>query len=196
MGTGDRIAKSVPSTRIIVDDLVLRPFVRDDARELMEAITESIEHLRPWMPWIQFEPQDIHDKRKLIKEFSQEWDSRSGFPMGIFHGDHLVGASGYHVRGPEDSLEIGYWVRLGHTRKNIAKRTTRALIDEAFRLPEIARVFINHDQANMASGRIPQSLGFTLFATVEREPMSPGDSGLLQQWVMTREAWLLKRLDQ
>jgi RimJ/RimL family protein N-acetyltransferase len=182
--------------RIEVDELVIRPYRPDDARELMEAVSDSIEHLRPWMPWIQFEPQDIHDKRTLIKSFSEEWESRTGFTMGIFLGDRVVGGTGFHVRGPNDSLEIGYWVRKGHTRQRIAVRSSAALTEEAFQHSEIDRVFINHDEANIASEGVPLSLGFSLFAREPREALTSGDSGVMKRWVMTREAWLLKKQDQ
>lgn len=189
MGTGDRVSPFTPSHHIVVDELIVRAFVRDDARELMEATTESVEHLRPWMPWIAFEPQDVHDKRKLIKEFTDEWTTRTGFPMGIFIANRLVGASGFHVRGPEDSLEIGYWVRVGHTQRNIATRVARALVNEAFQHHQVQRAFINHDQANVASGKVPARLGFSIDHTERREVIAPGESGMHVSWVLTREAW-------
>jgi RimJ/RimL family protein N-acetyltransferase len=181
---------------IAVGDLVVRTYERDDARELMEAVTDSIEHLRPWMPWIQFEPQDVNDKQKLIQGFSDEWESRTDFTMGIFFGNRLVGGTGFHVSGPMDSLEIGYWVRTGHTRQRIAVRCAAALTAEAFRHSEINRVFINHDEANIASEGVPLVLGFSLFAREPREPMTSGDSGVVKRWVMMREDWLLKKQDQ
>ena len=192
MTSGDRVANFTPGQLIVVDELTLRPYVRDDARELMEAVTESVEHLRPWMPWIQFEPQDIHDKRKLIKSFSEEWELRTGFTMGIFIGDRLVGGTGFHVRGPHDSLEIGYWVRVGFMGRGIAARVACALVDEAFRHDEIQRVFINHDEANVRSRTVPERLGFTIHEISQREPLAPADSGTFISWVLTREAWQLR----
>lgn len=189
MGTGDRIAPFTVARRLERDGLVIRCYERDDAREMMEAITASVEHLRPWMPWIQFEPQDVHDKRKLIREFEEEWESRSGFPMGIYEGAHQVGATGFHVRGPEDSLEIGYWVHVNHQHRGIVTRSVEALIDEAFSHKEVQRVFINHDEANIASGKVPERLGFSIAGRVEREPIAPGECGILVQWQLTRNAW-------
>ncbi len=189
MTSSERVANFTPSQLIVVDELTLRPYVRDDARELMEAVTESVEHLRPWMPWIQFEPQDIHDKRKLIKSFSEEWELRTSFTMGIFIGGRLVGGTGFHVRGPHDSLEIGYWVRVGYTGIGIATRAARALVDEAFRHAEIQRVFINHDEANVRSRTVPERLGFSIHEINQREPLAPADSGTFVSWVLTREAW-------
>ncbi len=192
MTTGDRVSPFTPSRCLRVDELEIRAYERDDARELMEATTESIDHLRPWMPWIKFEPQDVHDKRKLIKEFSDEWEQRTGFSMGIFEGGRLVGASGFHVRGPADSLEIGYWVRVGCTGRGIATRTARALINEAFQYEPVRRVFINHDEANVRSRLVPERLRFTIHEITQREPLAPADSGTFVSWVLTREAWFAK----
>lgn len=189
MHIGDRVTPFKPARSLSVDELVIRAYEIDDARELMEATTESVEHLRPWMPWIKFEPQDVHDKRKLIKEFSHEWDQCIGFPMAIFEGSRLVGASGFHVRGPEDSLEIGYWVHVGYTGRGIATRAARALVNEAFQHDSVRRVFINHDEANLRSRMVPERLGFTIHEITQREPLAPSDSGTLISWVLTREAW-------
>ena len=189
MTTGARVSSFTPARALSVDELVIRAYENDDARELMEATTESIEHLRPWMPWIKFEPQDVQDKRKLIKEFSAEWEQRIGFPMAIFEGSRLVGASGFHVRGPDDSLEIGYWVRVGHTGKGIATRVVRALVNEAFRHDPVGRVFINHDEANVRSRMVPERLGFTIHEITQRESLAPADSGTFVSWVLARKAW-------
>ena len=189
MNSGERVANFTPGQLIVVNELTIRPYASDDARELMEAVTESVEHLRPWMPWIQFEPQDIHDKRKLIKSFSEEWELRTGFTMGIFIGDRLVGGTGFHVRGPHDSLEIGYWVRVGFMGRGIAARVTRALVDEAFRHAAVQRVFIKHDEANVRSRTVPERLRFTIHEISQREPLAPADSGTFISWVLTREAW-------
>src|SRR3954453_8810297 len=43
--------------RIASVNLVLRAWEDDDAVALGRAIAESLEHLRPWMPWVAFEPQ-------------------------------------------------------------------------------------------------------------------------------------------
>lgn len=41
---------------LLTERLVIRSPVRDDAEQLMEAIAESIDGLRPWMPWADHVP--------------------------------------------------------------------------------------------------------------------------------------------
>ena len=81
--------------------------------------------------------------------------------MGIFENDECVGGTGFHLRGEVGELEIGYWVSSRHTKQGIATRVSAALVDVAFSCPEVQRVDIAHDIANVASQGVPQRLGFT-----------------------------------
>lgn len=183
------IVPVAPPDRITVDGLVVRRYVREDAQALVDAVTRSIDHLRPWMPWIKFEPQTQVQRAELIDEWSTQWDERTEFVMGVFAGDEVVGGSGFHVRGDQGTLEIGYWVAVDHVGKSIATRVSRALTDVALGLPGIDVVRIAHDVANIASGRIPEKLGFVVVDEHDRTPEAPGESGRVRHWAMTRERW-------
>ena len=47
MAAGDRVSPFTPSRSLRVDELQIRAYERDDARELMEAVTESIAYVIP-----------------------------------------------------------------------------------------------------------------------------------------------------
>jgi RimJ/RimL family protein N-acetyltransferase len=51
-----------PAYRIHTQRLVLRCWHPTDAPLLKAAIDASLEHLRPWLPWAQYEPTDLHRK--------------------------------------------------------------------------------------------------------------------------------------
>jgi ribosomal-protein-serine acetyltransferase len=44
------------------DGVVLRRLVAADAEALHTAVSESLEHLRPWMPWAANEPSPIKQR--------------------------------------------------------------------------------------------------------------------------------------
>lgn len=178
-----------PPERIVVDELVVRRYERQDAGALVAAVTRSIDHLRPWMPWIKFEPQTPAQRADLIEEWSARWDARLEFVMGVFDGDNVVGGTGFHVRGESGSLEIGYWVAVDHINRSIATRVSRVLTGVALGLPGIDEVRIGHDVANIASGRIPEKLGYVVVDERDREPEAPGEAGRVRMWAMTRERW-------
>lgn len=178
-----------PPDQIVVDDLIVRRYVREDARALVDSVTKSIDHLRPWMPWITFEPQTEAQRAALIDDWSTQWEEHTEFVMGIFDGDGVVGGTGFHVRGEIGSLEIGYWVAVDHVGRSIATRVSRALTDVALGLPGIEVVRIAHDVANLASGRIPEKLGYLVVDEHDRTPEAPGEIGRVRHWAMTRERW-------
>jgi RimJ/RimL family protein N-acetyltransferase len=177
-----------PPARIDVDEITLRAWAAEDLDAMAQAIAESLEHLRPWMPWTAVEPLSREDRARLIVEFARQWEAEESFVYGIFVGETPVGGTGLHPRIGADALEIGYWVHPQWTGRGIATRATRALTVTAFALPGIERVEIHHDQANVASRRIPEKLGFTLVAEVVDPPAAPAEIGIECQWRLTSPA--------
>ena len=164
----------------------MRRYSDDDAVALHESVVVSLEHLRPWMPWIAHEPLGIGQRRELIGQWGGDWDARRDFTMGIFDGTILVGGTGLHLRGGPGCAEIGYWVRADRAGYGIATRIVVALDGVARRMPGILRVEIRHDEANIPSGRVAEKAGFVMEGTSDRAPQAPGESGRVCVWVSPR----------
>jgi RimJ/RimL family protein N-acetyltransferase len=170
-----------------VGEYIVRKYVPSDADALVIAVTESCEHLRPWMPWIKFEPQSVNQREELIRSWNEAWEDRTEFVMGIFLDDRVVGGTGLHLRGDENTLEIGYWVHVDYIGRGIATQVSQALTETTFALwEEIDTVVIVHDEANTASGKVPARLGFEHVLTEQREPEAPGESGVMYRWEKKR----------
>lgn len=154
-----------------------------------EAVTESIEHLRPWMPWIAEEPLTVEQRRERIAGWKTLWGEGERV-YGMFVGDAAVGGCGLHARIGPGGLEIGYWVRVGRTGRGYATEASRLLTDIAFATPGIERVEIRHDATNAASSRVPAKLGYVRVKDLRRPPVAPAETGVDHVWRMTRAAWL------
>ena len=50
---------SNPAYRIETKRLVVRCYDPSDAPLLAESVSENVEHLRPWMPWVYSEPEPM-----------------------------------------------------------------------------------------------------------------------------------------
>ena len=173
---------------IVVGNFVVRQYEIEDAASLALSVTESLEHLLPWMPWAKFEPQSVQQRRDLIEVWNQEWQAGSNFVMGIFENNLVVGGTGFHLRGENGTIEIGYWVHAHHIGRGIAATVASALTSYAFEfLPEITTVQILHDEANEYSRRVPETLGFTMVETFDREPEAPAEKGVVLRWHKARE---------
>ena len=145
---------------------------------MKEAVDASIEHLRPWMPWIRFEPQTIAEKVELLRGFRGGFDLGTNFAYGIFDPEETkqLGGAGLHHRGGEGSLEIGYWVAVDAIGRGIATETTAVLTRAGFELPWLERIDIQVEPHNERSLAVPRKLGFTQEGVLRRR-LQPDDDG-------------------
>jgi len=172
--------------RVCAPELVVRPWTPADAPALTRAVTESLEHLRPWMPWAAFEPVAQATRLAFLRDAIAGEAGGGDRLRGYFLGDVVVGAGGLHQRIGPGGLEIGYWVHADHLRRGIATAGVRALVAEAFADPAIDRVEILHDRANAASGRVAAAAGFTRVGEIARPATAPGDEGVGVVWRLAR----------
>src|SRR5581483_1032789 len=165
---GDDRVGVTPPYRIETERLVIRCYEPEDAALLKNAVDSSLDHLRPWMPWVRFEPQPLDEKIDLLRMFRGQFDHDENYVYGVFDGDEsrLLGGSGLHPRGGDDSLEVGYWVRADAVGQGIATEVTAVLTRAGIEHAGLKRVDIQVDPANERSLRIPRSLGFTEEATL------------------------------
>lgn len=183
----ERLPDTIPSAR-----LTLRRWVAADAADLSGAITASLEHLRPWMPWISAEPVSLADRVALIDQWRIEWEGGGDAVIGAFLDGAVVGSTGLHRRRGPGVLEIGYWVHGDHTRKGFATEIAASLTNVAFTVPDIERVEIHHDKANIASSGVPRRLGYTLADETQVSVTSPGEVGIDCRWMIRRDQWIAR----
>jgi|HubBroStandDraft_3_1064219.scaffolds.fasta_scaffold79771_2 ribosomal-protein-serine acetyltransferase len=157
-----------------------------DAELCFRLVSESLEHLRPWMAWATAD-YDLADAQAYLERCEDSWAERSAFQYLIIAGGRPAGSAGLMARIAPGGLEIGYWVHPAATCRGVATATSAALTEAAFALPGIDRVEIHHDQLNFASGRVPEKLGYTHVDTREgRFEPAPSDSGTILVWRITR----------
>lgn len=152
-----------PAYRIETDRLVVRCYQPSDARLLAESVTESLEHLKPFLPWAYNEPEPFEEKEKRVVRFRGMFDLQQDYIYGIFNPEEtkLLGGTGLHTRLGERQLEIGYWIHKDYINKGLATEVASALVQVAFEIIHLHRVEIHCDPDNLASASIPRKLGFT-----------------------------------
>jgi len=156
---------------------VIRCYEPRDAPLLKDAIDTSLDHLRPWMPWAEHEPQTLEEKTELLRTFRSEFDAGEDFVYAIFSADETeqLGGSGLHPRIEPGGLEIGYFVRASATRRGIVTESTAALTRVGFEICGADRIEIRIEPGNEASFGVPRKLGFLEEATLRRR--LPGRAG-------------------
>ncbi len=170
--------------------MAIRPWVGEDARALGNAIGQSLDHLRPWMPWIAVEPRSLVDRQAMIQRWETERRAGGDLVFGMFRGAGVVGSCGLHHRVGRRGLEIGYWVAAAHTRRGYATGAAGMLTSIAFTYPAIEMVEIRVDAANHASAGVPRKLGYTLVDRVSVPMQAPAETGTRDVWRVHRAEWL------
>jgi RimJ/RimL family protein N-acetyltransferase len=169
-----------PPYRIETPRLVVRCWEPRDAALLKDAIDSSLDHLRPWLPWIREEPQTIDEKVDLLRGFRGGFDRGEDFVYGVFSADEreVLGGSGLHRRVDESAFEIGYWVRASAAGRGIATEAAAALTRVAFSVCGVDRVEIHVDPDNAPSRRVPEKLGYVKEGRLRRRlpPRTEGDA--------------------
>ncbi len=175
-----------PAYRIHTRRLVLRCWTPADAALLKSAIDESLEHLRPWMPWAANEPQEVEAKIVRLRRFKADFDHGRDFVYGVFDREEtrVIGGTGLHTRLGEGVREIGYWVHKDYINQGIATELSGALTRVAMEIDEVERVEIHCDQHNAASAAIPRKLGFGCRFTETAHANGPRDTMI---WTISRK---------
>ena len=171
----------------------LRHWQVEDAGAQARAIEESLAHLRPWMPWAADEPKPLGARVQMIREWEAERRAGTGEYLAVWLDGDVAGSCGLHRRIGPSGVEIGYWVHPAYTRRGVATEVARQLCERAFSDPEVERVEIHHDRANVASGGVPPKLGFERVGDTPRAPQAPGEEGVERVWRLTRAAWTAAR---
>ncbi len=166
-------------------EIVLRRWSDGDAGELVDAVNDTLDELRPWMPWAQ-QPATPEGIAAVIREGHEAWESRREFSYTVREAGAwgtLIGCCGLHDRVGTGALEIGYWVRTGHGGRGVATEAAGLLTRSALGLGGVGRVEIHCDPANARSASIPPKLGFVLDRVEHRPPETAEQSDRQMVWV-------------
>ena len=177
-----------PAYRIETERLLIRCYDPKDAPLLQKSIQESVEHLRPWLPWVKTEPEELKVKIERLRMFRAKFDLSENYIYGVFDPmeTELMGGTGLHPRVGSKAFEIGYWVNVNHVNKGFATEFSAALTKVAFEIENVDRVEIHCDPKNFKSASIPKKLGYiyegTLRGRTETIEGEPSDSMIWSIW--------------
>jgi RimJ/RimL family protein N-acetyltransferase len=97
------------------------------------------------------------------------------------------GRVGLYPRVGPRALEIGYWLAVAHTGRGLATASARILTEAAFATPNIDRVEMHVEAANVASSGVPRRLGYRALAPAPVAPDPALGAPQLITWVLTRD---------
>jgi RimJ/RimL family protein N-acetyltransferase len=142
--------------------VLVRPYRVEDAEALREAVEESREHIRAWLPFADAH-QTIEETRDWITHRVADWLLREEMGTGVFlrESGAFLGGLGLHPRSWEIGFfEIGYWLRASAEGHGYMREAVSLLIGFAARDLLASRLEIRCDARNARSAGVAESLGF------------------------------------
>jgi RimJ/RimL family protein N-acetyltransferase len=142
--------------------VLVRPYRVEDAEALREAVEESREHIRAWLPFADAH-QSIEETRDWITHTMAQWLLRENMGTGVFLREDgaFLGGLGLHIRSWEIGFfEIGYWLRASAEGHGYMREAVSLLIEFAVRDLLASRLEIRCDARNARSAGVAESLGF------------------------------------
>ncbi len=151
--------------------VLIRPYRESDAQALMEAVSESREHIRPWLPFADAH-QTVEESRDWIIHQQAKVLLREDMTFSLWDtgGTHFVGGIGLHPHNwKARSFEIGYWLRVSATGHGYVTEAVKLLTEYLFTHLAANRIMIRCDARNTQSAAVAQRLGFVLEGQLRNE---------------------------
>ena len=175
--------------------ITLRVYSLEDADALSDAVNESYDHLKPWMPWA-IQNQDVKASEASCRRLIAAYFAQEDFTLGIWDGYRLVGGTGFHLRcGPLEwgCAEIGMWIRADYAGQGWGTRTLKQMLDWGFDEWGWERLIWKCDVRNEASSRVAEKCRMKLEGTFRSDALDvEGKRRDTHQFAILKDEWLAR----
>ena len=165
---------NIPET-VDTPRMILRATKLAHGPETFDAVVESLNELKPWMPWVHPEPT-LKGTIEFHALAEAKWASREmiDFQWHDKSNGNLIGKGGFHtINWDVPKLEIGYWVRTSMAGHGYCTEAVNALVEFAKRELGAKRLEICSDPRNLSSRRVAERCGFTLEGILRKNMSDP-----------------------
>jgi RimJ/RimL family protein N-acetyltransferase len=187
----------VAPERFVGSGFVLRSYDVGDGPLLTEAVDESYEHLRNWMPWAK-PHQPIEESERLVRQFRGKYLLAQDFVIAILAPDEkrLLGGTGFHLQeGPLSSLsaEVGMFIRRTEAGRGLGTRVLKAMLRWGFSEWPWQRLAWRCDERNEPSVRVATAAGLRLEGVLRGQPAEVGEGRRNTScFALTRAEWVAR----
>lgn len=156
-----------------------------DEDMIAAAVHDNLQHLRPWMPWATPKAATVVAQRERLASAERGWEAGSDYTYTLLNDSEtkLLGVFGLHRRIGPRAIELGYWLAHDAVGHGYATAAAEALTRAAVSIPDVTRVEIHCDEANVRSQEIPRRLGYRLDRVEEDEIEAPAEVGRSMIWI-------------
>jgi RimJ/RimL family protein N-acetyltransferase len=145
--------------------------------EMAVVVTQSLSHLRPWMPWAQDAPT-AESAELVVRRMQADFIARRDLCFHLYarrpdgSPGRMLGGTGLHrMDWMVRRFEIGYWIRPEAAGQGHVSEAVRLLTALAFDTLAARRVEIRCDTRNLKSRAVAERCGFELEGVLRRDAL-------------------------
>ena len=168
--------------------LLLRPPMPGDGVVINEAIIESFDDIKEWLPWATHIPT-VEETEETTRIRHIKWLNREDLGLLIFDrqtGQYLGGVGFPRMDWYVPKFEVGYWLRSSQVGKGIVSEAVNACVRFAFLELKAKKIELKCDSKNEKSIKVAKSLGFNLEAHLKLDSMTPDKKEIRDLLIFTR----------
>jgi RimJ/RimL family protein N-acetyltransferase len=142
-----------------------------DAQEIVTAVNESLDELRPWMPWAE-EPSQVESTEARLRAAMARWITREDLLLHVYlkgTSTFVVGSGLHRIDWHAGKFEIGYWCRSSFVGNGYVTEAVNAITKFAFKQLQANRVEIKCDARNIRSAAVARRCGFLQEAVLRHD---------------------------
>lgn len=149
-----------PILSIQVNEVIqLRLLEERHVEQYFALIERNKEYLQEWIVVEAYEGS-VETLRAYVKHQLLQFAEGSGYHLGIWYQDALVGLLSYRLDGRCDIVELGYWLDAAMQGEGVVTQVCRTMVRHAFEEHQVHKVVISCATDNMRSRAVAERLGF------------------------------------
>ena len=151
--------------------LILRCPFPGDGPDVNEAIVESREELKQWMPWATALPS-VEQSEENVRRAHAQFLLREDLRLHMFSKttQRFIGSTGLHrMNWKVGRFEIGYWIRTSESGQGFMTEAVHGIVRWASDHLQAQRIEIRCDARNLRSRKVAERAGFHLEAVLRQD---------------------------
>lgn len=142
-----------------------------DGPAINEAVLETFESLKRWMPWADHIPT-VEENEAYVRQAAANFILRETLPLRMWHkadGVYLGGTGLHNINWDVPRFEIGYWIRARYEGQGLVTEAVKGVVEFATTHLGAKRIEIRCDARNTRSASVARRAGFTLESTMRKQ---------------------------
>lgn len=151
--------------------LLIRCPLPGDGAMVNEAIVESHQELRAWMPFAVNLPS-VEESEENVRRAHAKFLLREDLRLHMFQksSGRFVGSTGLHrINWDVGRFEIGYWIRTAESGQGLVTEAVHGIVRWASDHLDARRIEIRCDARNLRSRQVAARAGFHLEAVLRQD---------------------------